>query len=196
MNDGCSITSPAVMKMVRQKLGLEVTPTAVQARLGGAKGVWMVDPAVDWDSEEIYIKVTTSQLKYRGYDDDDDWARLTLDVVTASHDPAPATINIQLIPILEDRGVPFEALQELLQEHLEGDLEELFQIIDQPVELRRWMYDRGQVGKERMIMKGVTTLGAIPATKHEIAIMLLEVRPNAFLVTHTLGLMRNCRVDS
>lgn len=178
MNDGCSVVSPAVMKFVRQTLGLEETPTAVQARLGGAKGVWMVDPDVDWDSEEIYIRVTESQLKYKGYDNDDDWARLTLDVLTTSHDPTPATINTQLIPILEDRGVSFETLRELLEEHLEGDLEELFSIIDVPVELRRWMHHQGNVGKERMTTKTVTTLGGIPVAKHEIAIMLLEVCSN------------------
>lgn len=175
MNDGCSVASPAVMKMVRKKLGLEETPTAVQARLGGAKGVWMVDPVVDWGSEDIYIKVTKSQLKYKGYDNEEDWARLTLDVLSASHDPTPATINTQYIPILVDRGVPFPALKELLEEHLEADLDQLFQVLDQPVELRRWMYDRGNVGKERMVTNTITTLGSIPGKKHERAIMLLEV---------------------
>lgn len=178
MNDGCSVVSPAVMQIVRQKLGLEETPTAVQARLGGAKGVWMVDPAVDLDSEAVYIKVTESQLKYKGYSDDADWARLTLDVLTISHDPTPATINMQLIPILEDGGVPFETLRELLEEHLERDLEELFCIIDEPSELRRWMYDRGNAGKDRMAAKSVVTCGGVPAAKTEIAIMLLEVCPN------------------
>lgn len=178
MNDGCSVVSPAVMQIVRQKLGLLETPTAVQARLGGAKGVWMLDPAIDLGSEKVYIKVTKSQSKYKGYSGDADWARLTLDVLTTSHDPTPATINIQLIPILEDRGVPFETLRELLEEHLERDLEELFCIIDEPSELRRWMYDRGNVGKDRMAARGVATCGGVPASRSEIAIMLLEVCPN------------------
>lgn len=175
MDDGCSVASPAVMKMVRQMLGYDVTPTAVQARLGGAKGIWMVDPEGDWNSEDVYIRVTTSQLKYKGHDNDGDWARLTLDVLAASHDPTPATINMQLIPILEDRGIPFATLKELLEDHLEKDLEELFRIVDEPVELRRWMYDRGNVGRERMMAKTIATLGAVPATRQEIAILLLEV---------------------
>lgn len=179
MNDGCSVVSPAVMQIVRQKLGLEETPTAVQARLGGAKGVWMVDPSVDFDSEEVYIKVTESQLKYKGHDGDDDWARLTLDVLTTSHDPTPATINTQLIPILEDRGVPFETLRELLEEHLERDLEELFRIIDKPSELRGWMHNR--VWKDRVTAKTVVTWGGLPAARQEIAIMLLEVCPNTLV---------------
>lgn len=175
MNDGCSVVSPAVMQIVRQRLGLKETPTAVQARLGGAKGVWMVDPRVDLNSQEVYIKVTESQLKYKGYNDDDDWARLTLDVLAASHDPRPATINTQLIPILEDRGVPFETLRELLEEHLERDLEELFSIIDKPSELRGWMYDQGNVWKDRVTSKTVVAWGGIPVAKQEVAIMLLEV---------------------
>lgn len=187
MNDGCSIVSPAVMQIVRQKLGLMETPTAVQARLGGAKGVWMVDSTVDLNSEEIYIKVTKSQLKYKGYDNDDDWARLTLDVITTSHDPKPATINNQLIPILEDRGVPFETLRELLEEHLERDLEELFSVVDKPSELRGWMYDRGNVWKDRITAKTVVAWGGIPAARQEVAIMLLEVCPNTPAALRALG---------
>jgi hypothetical protein len=163
------------MQQIRKILDLDETPTAVQARLGGAKGVWMLDPRVPWDSEEIFIEVTESQLKYKGYDEDNDWARLSLDVLYISHEPSPTNVNNQLIPILEDRGVPFEALEQLLEEHLEEDLEELFKIIDKPIELRKWIYDRNSVAGGRMASNSIPALGCMPSTKPEIAIMLLEV---------------------
>ncbi|RPB08414.1 RdRP-domain-containing protein [Morchella conica CCBAS932] len=177
MDDGCSIISPALMKMVRRELDSESTPTAVQARIGGAKGVWMVDPDGDWNSEELYINVKTdSQLKYEGHENDNDWARLTLDVLASSHDPKPANINVQLIPILADRGVPFSVMKELLEEHLEGHLNELFQTIDEPVQLRKWLYDHGGLARERISSKTtcMPTCGALPNNTHEIAILLLE----------------------
>ncbi|CUS10551.1 unnamed protein product [Tuber aestivum] len=184
MNDGCSVVSPKVMQEIRKILDLDETPTAVQARLGGAKGVWMVDTSIDWSSDEISIQVTESQLKYKGDADDQDWARMTLDILHISHEPRPTTINIQLIPILENRGVPFQALKELAEEHLEEDLDELFKVIDKPVELRKWIYDRGGVGAGRISYKGIQATGSMPSTKHEMAILLLE---SGFLV-------RSCRV--
>jgi hypothetical protein len=188
MNDGCSVVSPAVMQQIRKILDLDETPTAVQARLGGAKGVWMVDPRVPWNSDEIFIDVTVSQLKYKGYDNDDDWARLTLDVLYISHEPVPTNVNNQLVPILEDRGVPFEALQQLLEEHLEEDLDELFMIIDKPIELRKWIYDRGSAARERIASKVVPYLGGRPTSQHEMSIMLLEVY--SLISPHLFKLMK------
>ncbi|KAG0643041.1 RNA dependent RNA polymerase-domain-containing protein [Tuber brumale] len=191
MNDGCSVVSPRVMQEIRRILDLHETPTAVQARLGGAKGVWMIDPSIGWSSDEIFIKVTASQLKYSGYADDQDWARMTLDILHTSHEPRPATINTQLIPILENRGVPFQALKELIEEHLEEDLDELFQVIDKPVELRKWIYDRGSVGRGRISYNGIQVTGSMPSTKHEMAILLLE---SGFLVRSCRVLMDHVRV--
>jgi len=193
MNDGCSVVSPKVMQEIRRILDLHETPTAVQARLGGAKGVWMVDPSIDWSSDEVSIKVTESQLKYNGYADDQDWARMTLDILHISHEPRAATINLQLIPILENRGVPFQALKELTEEHLEEDLGELFQVVDKPVELRKWIYDRGSVGKERISYKGIQTTGSIPSTKHEMAILLLEVCTARYATLGLFNLTLTCR---
>lgn len=39
MNDGVGKMSPAVARQIRVKLGLTITPSAVQGRLGSAKGM-------------------------------------------------------------------------------------------------------------------------------------------------------------
>lgn len=41
------------------------TPTAVQARIGGAKGVWYVDPLSDPRSDEKWIEIRPSQMKFK-----------------------------------------------------------------------------------------------------------------------------------
>ena len=41
------------------------TPTAVQGRIGAAKGVWFVDPLSDPRSEKKWVEIRPSQLKFR-----------------------------------------------------------------------------------------------------------------------------------
>lgn len=152
MNDGCSVCSPKVMRMVREKLDLAETPTAVQGRLGGAKGVWFVDPDADRYSEEIYIKINDSQLKYPFHKEDKDvekydWARMTLFVLNYSKEPVPTTLNLQLVPILSRQGVPFETFKELLETHLEEDLDELFQAATNRLTMRHWLSSHGLQGQ-------------------------------------------------
>lgn len=67
MTDGCAKASPAVFREIWQSrvLGVELTPTAIQGRIGGAKGVWFVDPEADERSDEMWIEIRPSQLKYK-----------------------------------------------------------------------------------------------------------------------------------
>lgn len=43
MNDGAGRISPSLMRKIRDVLGLPTIPSAVQGRLGSAKGMWLVD---------------------------------------------------------------------------------------------------------------------------------------------------------
>lgn len=157
MNDGCSVCSPAVMRKIRDELGLDTTPSAVQARLGGAKGMWFVDPDpnVDWVSEDLWIKITKSQLKYDFHENQDqypdiaDWARLTLFVVKTSKKPSSAHLNSQLIPIMQERGVNRSAFEELLKEDLEEGLDWLIRSAKDRIELRQWLSGPGGMVRER-----------------------------------------------
>jgi len=68
MTDGCARVSPAVLRDLWRSgiLGSKEAPTAIQARLGGAKGVWYVDPLADPRSDERWIQVRrSSQLKFK-----------------------------------------------------------------------------------------------------------------------------------
>src|SRR5439155_22546254 len=49
MTDGCARASPAVFREIWSSgvLASKETPTAIQGRIGGAKGVWFVDPSAD-----------------------------------------------------------------------------------------------------------------------------------------------------
>jgi hypothetical protein len=153
MNDGCSVCSPAVMRSIRDAMDLPETPSAVQGRIGGAKGMWFADPSTDPRSEEIWIEVNQSQLKYPYHREDsweetDDWTRLTLFVIGYSKPPSPAVLNMQLVPILAHRGVPFESFKHVLETHLDTDLEELMDAAQDRIALRYWLQKAG-MGTER-----------------------------------------------
>ncbi len=64
MTDGCGKASPAVFREIKEILGLEQVPAAVQGRLGGAKGVWYVDPEADPYCQNLWIELKESQIKY------------------------------------------------------------------------------------------------------------------------------------
>ena len=67
MTDGCARASPAVFREIWLSgiLASKETPTAVQGRIGAAKGVWFVDPLSDPRSEEKWVEIRPSQLKFR-----------------------------------------------------------------------------------------------------------------------------------
>jgi hypothetical protein len=67
MTDGCAKASPAVFREIWRSdvLGVELTPTAIQGRIGGAKGVWFVDPEADPRSDEMWVEIRPSQFKYK-----------------------------------------------------------------------------------------------------------------------------------
>jgi len=66
MTDGCAKASPAVFREIWQSgvRASKETPTAVQGRIGGAKGVWYLDPEADIRSDEKWVEIRPSQLKY------------------------------------------------------------------------------------------------------------------------------------
>lgn len=66
MTDGCARASPAVFREIWLSgvLSSKETPTAIQGRIGAAKGVWYIDPLADYRSEEKWVEIRRSQLKF------------------------------------------------------------------------------------------------------------------------------------
>lgn len=206
MDDGCCVCSPAVMRLVRDALDLPETPTAIQGRIGGAKGMWFADPSADSRPEDIWIQVNSSQLKYPYHVADSDpqtadWARLTLYVINYSKPPVPAVLNMQLVPILADRGVPFETFKEVLETHLDADLDELMEAAQSRIALRYWLQKNG-LGSQRNTMGWQileTEAGGFPQNKMEQMAMLIdagfEPLQNTFLMDRLRGLVED-QIDS
>ncbi|KAG0174870.1 hypothetical protein DFQ28_006744 [Apophysomyces sp. BC1034] len=117
MTDGCGIISCAAM---RKLMGFQEeegqTWCAVQGRIGGAKGIWIISPDMDFDSGE-WIQIRASQNKFKTgvvYDP----IQYTFDLVKKSICIYPSNLNTQFIQCLADGGVSESVFLELLDEYL------------------------------------------------------------------------------
>ncbi|EXA29291.1 hypothetical protein FOVG_19212 [Fusarium oxysporum f. sp. pisi HDV247] len=123
MNDGIGRISHSLLREVRDVMGLDFLPTAIQARIGGAKGLWMMDLS-PYPPDERWIEIYPSQRKW-----DCNWsdpAHRTLEVVSVSSYTGPASLNLQFIPILEERAIDRKLMRtticERIEKHLRNDL--------------------------------------------------------------------------
>src|SRR5438045_7107980 len=82
---------------VANHLGLTYVPCGFQARIGGAKGFWIVD--VRDTSGEIWIETYPSQRKW-----EEESNETIFDVVRWVTPLRVASLNLRLLPILETVG--------------------------------------------------------------------------------------------
>ncbi|KAL5394363.1 hypothetical protein PMIN06_004228 [Paraphaeosphaeria minitans] len=157
MNDGCSLISVGAAQVIWQEVRKitnsdEPMPSAFQARIGGAKGVWMISAepssATD-DDRKIWIHVSESQLKFKPrredrFDDlEFDPLRLMLEYVNHSRRPVPSGLHISFVSIMFDRGVPRNVIADLMVNQLDDKREELMQILPNTERMYHWVYQEG-----------------------------------------------------
>ncbi|KAF2026769.1 RNA-directed RNA polymerase 2 [Setomelanomma holmii] len=157
MNDGCSrISVCAVMMIWKQYKEVSGTedplPSAMQGRIGGAKGIWMIsgEPQTrNQDDLDIWIEVTDSQLKFeppwedRADDRPYSRHRLTFNLLKYSHPTGPTDLHISFIPIMVDRGVLQDIIAKFMTDQLEEERTDLIGMLSDPVKLHNWIMRNG-----------------------------------------------------
>ncbi|KAI1373468.1 RNA dependent RNA polymerase-domain-containing protein [Hypoxylon crocopeplum] len=141
MNNGIGRVSLSVMKKLRDVLDLGDTPCAVQARLGSAKGMWIADTTES--SQDDWIETYPEQRKW-----DCDWSdecHRTLEIKSYASPLKSANLNLQFLPILEDRAIDKTRMRNTIGEHLATelgrDLESLKTAIKNPQLFRQWVWE-------------------------------------------------------
>ncbi|KAF7727414.1 hypothetical protein EC973_007578 [Apophysomyces ossiformis] len=151
MTDGCGMISYAAMRKIMGSERKDVLPCAVQGRIGGAKGVWIVGPEVDFNSGE-WIEIRKSQNKFKtGVPQADlsiDPVHYTFDLVKDAICVYPSNLNTQFIQCLAAGGVPTSVFVDLLKEYLRR----LISIVTENKNikiLRDWVAKTGSIMRAR-----------------------------------------------
>jgi RNA dependent RNA polymerase len=183
MNDGCArISRPAARAIAEILCITGATPSAFQGRIAGAKGLWMVDPSENpphtVGDRGYWIEITDQQLKFEGHQidlhqPDDD--RVTFEINSWSIPLKSASLNFQLIPILECQGVSRDVIEKRLEADLKSRISDLMESLEDPVAFRKWNHDANSSTDERLRNQGVQFLGGMPISVTERINWLLEV---------------------
>ena len=182
MNDGCARISRLAAFRIAGQLALGYIPSVFQGRIGGAKGVWMVD-ALDevpnpQDTEgRAWIEITDSQQKFESSPIDaiePDPDRVTFEVNAWSKDLIPGFLNFPLIPILRDRGVPPDVFKELLIKDLYTRTSDLEDAMEDGLALRKWCHSNFSATSDRLKNGGIEMLGGLPESKMEKIIWFID----------------------
>ena len=174
MNDGIGRMSRGVARKIRDVLGLPDIPSAVQGRLGSAKGMWILDVADT--GEECWIETYPSQRKWKCSQTDP--AQRTLEIRSHAAELRPAGLNMQFIPVLEDRAKDRPQMRRVLGEMLTKDLEQEFEkhktAMRRPVDFRLWSHQNFSQRKMRVHHGRVPFLAGLPVGKEEKLNFLLD----------------------
>ncbi|KAG1418323.1 hypothetical protein G6F58_005118 [Rhizopus delemar] len=152
MTDGCGIISCAAMKEIMGCQTTDELPCAVQGRIGGAKGIWIISPDLDFNSGK-YIKIRKSQNKFKtGLPQSNlrlDPHHYTFDLVKNSICVYPSFLNTQFIQVLAAGGVPTEVFNDILKEYIHRIATVVTE--NQSVKvLRDWVTKTGKIMSRRL----------------------------------------------
>ncbi|KAH9043657.1 RNA dependent RNA polymerase-domain-containing protein [Lactarius pseudohatsudake] len=117
--DGCGFINGAALTLIARHLVLASRPTAVQGRVAGSKGLWILCPRDRSSTEPPRIWIRNSQKKVKLNSLEKDSAHVIFDLVAQSNNITfPSRLNKQLIVNLAENGVNTRVFEELLREGL------------------------------------------------------------------------------
>ncbi|KAK5685052.1 hypothetical protein LTS10_003127 [Elasticomyces elasticus] len=173
MTDGCGLISRGVMKVVKQFYDLDYLPACIQARICHSKGLWHWMPGDDED-DDLWIMIRDSQRKLVRVDLDSDEEWRTLNVIGYSGPAKPSVLYSGFLPILRDRGVPEEAILNLVRQQVDLEGEEFLKVIRNPAELYHWIFVQKDIWGARKANGGkIAEVAGFPKSTDERILRML-----------------------
>lgn len=176
MNDGIGCMSRHLARRIADELHLTDCPSAFQARLGSAKGMWIIDVNDDGFGDDDWIDVYPSQLKWKC--DGQDPHHRTFEVKGWSQELRPAKLNQQLIPILMALAIDRKAMRNSLDKHLRNgllvDLDAQQTATRHPTETRQWFRHAGETKAGQPTLDYTPYLAGLPNDDVDKAAFLLD----------------------
>ena len=127
MTDGCGLMNAAALIRIAQRLGLPSRPSAVQGRVAGSKGLWILHPDYLDPTDVPRIWIRDSQKKIQLDLEHGGRAHLIFDHVATPRLSTPGHLSKQTIMNLSHNHVPDEVIQDLMQKGLEDEVRPLMQ---------------------------------------------------------------------
>ncbi|KAJ7696817.1 RNA dependent RNA polymerase-domain-containing protein [Mycena rosella] len=124
MTDGCGFINRSALLLITKIVGYNSLPTAVQGRIGGAKGLWVLHPTDQDPNPKIWIRDSQLKIRLQG----DHRVHRIFDLLRASHPSqteARHELSEQSILCLSSNGIPDDVLASLLVEGLEQSVKPL-----------------------------------------------------------------------
>jgi hypothetical protein len=123
MTDGCGFMNRSALALITRRLQLGLPPAAVQGRIAGAKGLWILHPCDDSTQPKIWIRSSQNKINLRANSlaPGKHWherVHRIFDFVAASRVGTMSHISTQSILNLSHNGVPDDVLQSLMMEGL------------------------------------------------------------------------------
>ncbi|KAF8520442.1 RNA dependent RNA polymerase-domain-containing protein, partial [Hysterangium stoloniferum] len=119
VTDGSGFASYSVFTASRYKFKWDLVPCAIQFRMFGAKGLFLLDPDEDGNSDNeprVWIRNSQRKIVYEF----PDRAHLIMDVLRRSQLKYPARLSVEIIVNLAENGISYETFQTLMDDGLEG----------------------------------------------------------------------------
>ncbi|KAI0548109.1 hypothetical protein F4679DRAFT_333365 [Xylaria curta] len=176
MNDGIARMSTTLARQVRDIMGLDDIPAGFQGRFGSAKGFWIRD--TEDTSGEVWIETYPSQRKWECDFQEED--HRTFEVRNASKELKSATLNLQLLPILEDRANnPLEMKERVghfMRDSLAAEMESQKEAMKDPAHFRLWLHENttGQRRQDRIRLGHVPWAAGLPVSREDQMQLLLS----------------------
>lgn len=174
MNDGVGRISPSLMRKIRDILGLQSIPSAIQGRLGSGKGMWMIE-TTDLGRED-WIETYPKQRKWNCNMSEE--AHRTLEIRSYSVGLVSASLNKQFLPILEDRAKNNVALRQTFVDNLttrsEEETKSLKEALQHPELFRRWVRGLSARDSFRISPQGMPFLAGLPESTEDIMSFLVD----------------------
>ncbi|KAG9048971.1 hypothetical protein FS837_011522 [Tulasnella sp. UAMH 9824] len=151
MNDGCGLISHAALRLIQRQKDLQNMPTALQGRIAGAKGLWILNPDDRGSRPQIWLTKSQVKIHYNTDELDEDPSRRIFDLLRVSQ--VKESVRLPMHPIINfaHNGIPHTVFSELLQESLKSKIDQVLEDwkSDDAVAMWSMVFNRSGVGNIR-----------------------------------------------
>ncbi|KIJ13767.1 hypothetical protein PAXINDRAFT_135617 [Paxillus involutus ATCC 200175] len=128
LTDGCGWINGSALTQIMRLLKYGSRPTAIQGRIGGSKGMWLLHPdpleQVADGPAKIWIRDSQTKIKFGDLHKLGPSQRI-FDLLAPSRVTGPSRLSAQLLINLAHNGVPHQILKELMALGLKDEIHEL-----------------------------------------------------------------------